>query len=61
MNKRPKTEWTARQLAEVAGCSTAYIRRLLIDGVLRGRKIGATWIISLAEGNRWLENRQRRR
>jgi excisionase family DNA binding protein len=49
--------WTADALAEVAGISGAYIRRLCRQGRLKARKFGWAWLIPYEEGQRWLEER----
>jgi excisionase family DNA binding protein len=47
------------ELAEKAGVSDAYIRRLCIDGRLPGAyKIGKTWLIPADVGNQWLAERR---
>jgi len=50
--------WTAQQLAEAAGVNDSYIRRLLIDGKLRGQKFGKVWAIPDDVATTWLTTRK---
>jgi excisionase family DNA binding protein len=52
--------WTTHTLAEAAGVTTSYIRLLLANGELHGQKMGGVWIIPYAEGQSWLEEREKR-
>ena len=52
--------WTTRELAEETQLDQSHIRRLLIQGKLKGRKIGRDWLIPDHEVRRWLEARKRR-
>lgn len=49
--------WTTMDLAERAGVTDAYIRSLLIEGVIKGEKFGHIWAISDEEAARWLGER----
>lgn len=54
-----QTDWTTGRLAEAAGVSDAYIRRLLIDKRIRGKKIAdRVWLVPHHEAVRWLEERE---
>jgi len=50
-------EWTVEVLAQKAGISAAYIRRMCRNGVIRARKFGYAWLIPYEDGQRWLEQR----
>jgi len=53
----PERLWTAQDLAREAGVNDAYIRRLCLDGKIRGEKLGRQWLIRDADARRWLEIR----
>lgn len=36
---------TVTEAAELMGCTTGYIRRLLLDGELKGEKLGPIWVV----------------
>lgn len=55
-NKMPGF-WTTEQLATAADVSSAYLRRLLKAGKLRGSKVAKTWFIPDEEAERWLAQR----
>jgi excisionase family DNA binding protein len=54
---QPTQEWTTDELAQAAGVSTVYIRRLCKNGTIGARKFGWAWLIPYEEGQRWLEER----
>ncbi len=56
----PGKLWTTKELAEAAGVDASHIRRLLIDGKLKGRKVGRDWAIPDDVARAWLEERQKR-
>jgi hypothetical protein len=49
--------WTAQQIAKRAGLTDAYVRSLLINGKIKGKKFGYVWAISDEEAARWLGER----
>ena len=49
--------YTTVELAQRAGVSTGYLRRLLIVGRLDGGKIGRDWVIDRASAEAWLRDR----
>ena len=51
--------WTTNSLAEAAGCDSSNIRLMLLQGKLKGEKLGRDWIIPQEEGERYLELRRR--
>ena len=56
-DKKGKTQWTTNDLANAAGVDPARIRQLLLEGALRGEKLGRDWLVPNAEAKRWLESR----
>jgi excisionase family DNA binding protein len=50
--------YSTSELAEKAGVSAAYIRRLLAVGDLQGVKVARNWLISRQEAERWMRERQ---
>lgn len=50
---------TTRELAEKAGVSQEYVRRLCAQGVLNATKPGRDWLIPDDEAERWLRERGR--
>jgi excisionase family DNA binding protein len=54
---RDKELWTVQELAQKAGVTDGYIRRLLIDGELKGEKFGTQWMIRRREVERFLRER----
>ena len=50
---------TTRELAEKAGVSQAYIRRLCVEGVLEATRPGRDWLIPEEEAERWLRHHKR--
>lgn len=43
-----------KEAAEILGCSTGYVRRLLLDGELEGQKLGErVWAVERASLNRF--------
>ncbi len=56
----PNKPWSTKQLAEAAGVTDAYIRRLLIDGRLDGYKLGREWLIPEEEAQRFIAERKAR-
>ena len=57
-NQKTTTGWTVRELADAAGVSDSRVRQLLLDGEIKGRKTGWTWIIPNSEAQRWLDKRR---
>ena len=53
----PRRDWRTVELAEVAKVSSAYLRRLLIDGKLKGEKRGRDWFIEDEDAREWLAAR----
>jgi excisionase family DNA binding protein len=52
-------ELTTREAAELAGVTDSYIRRLLIGGTLKGRKLNNwIWLVSQSEVERWIAQRR---
>jgi len=51
-------DYTAKELAEKAGVTSARIRQLLLDGTLEGVKRGGAWFIPASVAQRWLDSRQ---
>ena len=51
-------DYTAKELAELANVTTARIRQLLAEQVLRGQKRGGAWFITPASAKAWLESRK---
>ena len=50
---------TAKEAAALAGVTDSYIRRLLIEGTLKGRKLnGWVWVVPAAEVRRWVDRRK---
>ncbi len=56
-----RQDWTTNELAEAAGVDTSYLRHMLLDGRLMGRKRGRDWLIPYEEGQRWLERRRNKK
>jgi excisionase family DNA binding protein len=53
-------ELTTKEAAQLAGVSGAYIRRLLINEVLKGRKLNDwLWLVPRVEVERWIEQRKK--
>lgn len=50
-------EWTADALAQAAGVSAVYVRRLCKRGTIKARKLGWAWLIPYEEGQHWLNER----
>jgi len=50
--------WSVRDLADMAGVTTSYIRRLVRLGKILGHKVGRDWVISRSEARRWLQERK---
>ena len=50
-------DWTTVELAEVAKVSSAYIRKILISGKLKGVKRGRDWFIEDEDAREWLAAR----
>lgn len=51
-------DYMATTLAEEAGVHFTYVARLCRQGKLPCRKFGRYWVISFADGQRWLEERK---
>lgn len=61
MDEQKPRELTTQQAAELAGVSTAYIRMLLSNGTLQGRKpSGWVWFVNRASLERWMAERKPR-
>ncbi len=56
----PGKLWTTKELAEAAGVDASHIRLLLIDGKLKGSKVGRDWTIPDAEAQRFIAERKAR-
>ena len=52
-------DWNTATLSQAAGVTDAYIRYLLLHGILQGEKFSRVWRVSYEEGLRWLESRQK--
>jgi len=53
-----RRELTTGEAAELAGVTDSYIRRLLIRGTLKGRKLNNwVWLVSQSEVERWIAQR----
>jgi excisionase family DNA binding protein len=50
-------QWTTGELAAEAGVDSSRIRQLLIEGRIKGYKVGRDWLVSDSEARRWLESR----
>ena len=63
MNDDPKSRnyFSVKELAEAAGLTTARIRQLLLEGRLRGDKVGQNWTIPYYVGRMWLQERKSER
>jgi excisionase family DNA binding protein len=48
---------TTRDLAKRAKVTDGYIRQCLLDGSLRGEKLGGRWLIRRVDAERWLRDR----
>ena len=61
-NKAPytinETEFTAKELAALAGVDPSRIRQLAGASVLVGRKRGGAWFIDAESARAWLEGRR---
>jgi len=59
MSETTRRELTTKEAAELAGVTDSYIRRLLIDGTLQGRKLNNwVWLVPTTEVERWMEKRE---
>lgn len=53
-------ELTTKEAAKLAGVTDSYIRRLLINETLKGRKLNDwIWLVPRREIERWLEEKKR--
>jgi excisionase family DNA binding protein len=52
--------YTTTELAQAAGVTDAYIRKLCIAGKLTGRKMGRDWAIPAEEAKRFIADRRKR-
>jgi len=60
MQVQVNPELTVKEAARMAGVSDAHIRRLLIAGTLRGRKLNNwLWLVRRSEVDHWLAGRKR--
>lgn len=50
--------WSASELADAAGVSGAYIRRLCMEGKITAALVGKSWVIPREVGNQWLAERR---
>jgi excisionase family DNA binding protein len=50
--------YTTTELAEAAGVSNTYVRRLVREGQLEGKKMGRDWLIPAGVGRAWLDKRR---
>ncbi len=51
--------YTTKDVARLAGLTDdSHIRRLLIDGKLKGRKLGRQWVVSGRDLKDWLVSRE---
>ena len=60
--KQEKQRWSVNELADAAGVTDSYIRRLLnedggLHGIKHGTKHGGFWEIEGSEARRWLSAR----
>lgn len=61
MSEQRTIPWAAKELAEVAGVTPVYVRKLCQAGKIEGAyKVGRDWLIPAEEGRAWLENRRSR-
>lgn len=60
MSKERIQPYTVTELAEEAAVSVAYVRRLVADGKIEGRKVGPLWTIPADEARRFIQKRRRR-
>lgn len=60
MSDERKQPYTVTELAEAAGVSVAYVRRLVSDGRITGQKLGPVWMIPADVGSAWLKKRRER-
>ena len=52
-------ELTTKEAAALAGVTDSYIRRLLIEGTLKGRKLNNwVWLVPVAEVRQWVDRRK---
>lgn len=59
MNERTKP-YTVTELANEAGVSVAYVRRLVSEGKIAGHRLGPLWMIPADVGRAWLASRRAR-
>lgn len=53
--------WSVNQLAEAAGVTPVYVRKLCQAGEIDGAfKVGRAWLIPSESAQRWLDDRQRK-
>ncbi len=61
MSDSDSREVTTKEAAALAGVTDSYIRRLLIVGTLKGRKLNNwTWLIPRREVEQWIANKKRK-
>jgi hypothetical protein len=53
--------WTTKSLADAAGVSGTYIRRLLLSGKLDGTKLGRDWAITHEAAQKFLDRKDKRK
>ena len=58
-DNNPKQMYLVTELAAKAEVSRAYIRRLLVEGRIRGEKVGGVWTISKEEGDKFVQTREK--
>jgi len=61
MSPAPPGWWTLRELAQLRGCSAAYLRQRIADGRLPARKVGTVWIVRTEDAALYLSIAPRRR
>ncbi|MBX2997784.1 MAG: helix-turn-helix domain-containing protein [Caldilineaceae bacterium] len=56
----PFNPWSVTELADAAGVSEVYIRRLCADGRIQAAQVGKTWVIPREVGDQWLASRRKK-
>lgn len=54
-------DYTASSLAEAAGVHYSHIARLCREGRIPARKFASLWIITYADGQQWIAEREAKR
>ena len=61
MTETKHHELTTKEAAALAGVTDSYIRRLLIQGTLKGRKLNDwVWLVPRLEVQRWIAQKAER-